>query len=107
MMNARGAYLPFTNTGSLKMRSAKNLLNCILLMIGSLSVYSLADEATETVDFINEATAKGLAEIETGRMALDKSTAPDVKAFAQQMIDDHTHANHMLADIARQKNLDV
>jgi len=86
----------------------KILLKLILLMmIGSLSFQSLANDATDVIDFINEATAKGLAEIQTGRLALDKSTAPDIKAFAQQMIDDHTQANHMLADIARQKNLEI
>lgn len=31
-----------------------------------------------------------IAEIETGKLALQKSRNPDVKAFAQMMIDDHT-----------------
>ena len=37
-----------------------------------------------------------IAEIETGKLALSKSQNADVKAFAQQMVDDHTKA---LADV--------
>src|ERR1044072_1432491 len=31
-----------------------------------------------------------MAEVETGKLALEKSTKPDVKKFAQMMVDDHT-----------------
>ena len=58
--------------------------------------------AAEGENFVDEASAKGIAEIETAKMALDKGTAEDVRTFAQKMIDDHTKANQKLAELAGQ-----
>ena len=74
-----------------------------LLLVLSLSVNADVDAE----DFVDEASAKGLAEIETGKMALRKGTSQQVKDFAQKMIDDHTAANRELAAIAKGKDLDV
>lgn len=76
-----------------------------LLSLAVLSFTARADVDAE--EFVEEASAKGLAEIETARMALSKGTAPEVKAFAQQMIDDHTAANKELAAIAKGKDLQI
>lgn len=57
-------------------------------------------------DFVETASAKGLAEIETGRMALEEGTA-NVHAFAEKMIQDHTKANEQLKEIARKGNMEV
>ncbi len=62
--------------------------------------------AAEGENFVDEASAKGIAEIETAKMALDKGTSQDVKQFAQKMIDDHTKANQELAQLAQQKDLE-
>jgi putative membrane protein len=48
-----------------------------------------------------------LAEVDAGRLALKKSSNPDVKKFAQHMIDDHTQANSDLADLAHKKGMDL
>lgn len=37
-----------------------------------------------------------MAEVETGKMALEKSASPDIKKFAQMMVDDHSKG---LADV--------
>lgn len=58
--------------------------------------------AADGENFVDEASAKGMAEIETARMALDKGTSEDVKSFAQKMIDDHTKSNQKLAELAGQ-----
>lgn len=63
--------------------------------------------AAEGENFADEASAKGIAEIETAKMALDKGTSQDVKQFAQKMIDDHTKANQELAQLAQQKDLEM
>ncbi|AIR90904.1 DUF4142 domain-containing protein [Pseudomonas cremoricolorata] len=63
--------------------------------------------AAEPADFVDEASAKGIAEIEAGKLALQKSQSADVKSFAQMMIDDHTKANQTLRGIAQQKGLKV
>lgn len=83
----------------------KALLTASLaLLLGAWANPTLADSPE---DFVDEASAKGIAEIETGKMALEKATSPDIKRFAEQMIQDHTQANQELAAIAKRKNLEV
>jgi len=48
--------------------------------------------AREAQDFVGAAGQASLVEIRTSEMALEKSTSPDVKAFAQMMIDNHKAA---------------
>lgn len=45
------------------------------------------------------------AEIETGKLALQKSQNDQVKAYAQKMIDDHTQAQKELEQLAQQKGV--
>lgn len=58
-------------------------------------------------NFLEEASAKGIAEIETGKLALEKGTTADVKEFAQTMVEDHTAANKELSALATKKELAV
>ena len=71
----------------------------LALLIGVAANLAVAAQGE---NFVDEASAKGLAEIETAKLALDKGTSEDVKSFAQKMIDDHTMANQKLAEIAGQ-----
>lgn len=57
--------------------------------------------------FVNMAASGGLYEVESSRLALEKTTDPEEKKFAQQMIDDHSKANDELKQIAQSKNLTV
>ena len=51
---------------------------------------SATENATrEAQEFVNAAGQASLVEIRTSEMALEKSASPDVKAFAQMMIDNH------------------
>ncbi|HCC81983.1 MAG TPA: DUF305 domain-containing protein [Methylophaga sp.] len=63
-------------------------------------------DPVDVEDFVETASAKGIAEIETARMALDEGTA-QIHEFANRMIEDHTKANNELRDIARQQDLEV
>ncbi|MGE8617383.1 MAG: DUF4142 domain-containing protein [Achromobacter spanius] len=58
-------------------------------------------------DFIENAAQSGHMEVEGSKMALEKSQNPEVKKFAQQMIDDHTKAGQQLAALAKSKGVDV
>lgn len=58
-------------------------------------------------DFVTRASAAGLAEVEMGKLALQKSNAPDIKAFAQKMVDDHDRSGQELAALAKSKGLTV
>lgn len=53
--------------------------------------------------FAKKAAAGGMAEVQLGQMAADKATDPDVKAFAQKMVTDHTKANDELKQLASSK----
>lgn len=63
-------------------------------------------ERIDVEDFIEEASAKGIAEVETAKLALEKGS-PHIQEFAQRMIDDHTAANRELADIATSEGIEV
>ena len=47
-------------------------------------------------NFVNDMLSDGMAEVELARMAKDHAASPDVKQFAQMMIDDHTKAGDQL-----------
>jgi putative membrane protein len=55
--------------------------------------------------FVMEAAHGGMMEVHLGRMAADKATNPDVKAFGQRMVDDHSKANSELMALASQKGI--
>lgn len=55
--------------------------------------------------FMRHAAAASLAEIQAGRIALDKSSSAQVKQLAQRIIDDHTKANEQLTSIAGRKQV--
>lgn len=63
--------------------------------------------ATDNDDFVEDASAKGVAEVEAGKLAQEKGSAADVKSFADMMIKDHTAANAKLKSIADAKKLKV
>ncbi|MEW5857110.1 MAG: DUF4142 domain-containing protein [Cyanobacteriota bacterium] len=55
--------------------------------------------------FVMDAAHGGMAEVQLGQLALQKSTDPNVKQFAQQMIQEHTRANQELMQLAAQKGI--
>ncbi|WP_431033541.1 DUF4142 domain-containing protein [Pseudomonas yamanorum] len=63
--------------------------------------------AQDNDDFVEDASAKGVAEIEAGKLAQEKGTSADVKSFADMMVKDHTAANNTLKSIADTKDLEV
>src|SRR5437867_3031969 len=55
--------------------------------------------------FVTKATGAGLAEVNLSHIALRKSPNPDVKRFAQRMVDEHMRINDDLLRLADQKQL--
>jgi putative membrane protein len=53
----------------------------------------------EDDDFVRDVALKNIAEIELSRMALGKTANAEIKAFAQQMVDDHTAAGDKLKGV--------
>lgn len=67
---------------------------------GSATPLAAADS-----QFVTKAAEGGQFEVEIGKLAADKATDPNVKAFAQMLVDDHTAANDRLRQIASGHNL--
>lgn len=55
--------------------------------------------------FAMQTAQRGVAEIEMGKLAAERASNPDVKAFAEQMIADHSKASERLRNIAEKQNL--
>jgi putative membrane protein len=54
---------------------------------------------------LEELAQGNMAEVDAGKMALEKSQSPAVKKFAQQMVDDHTKALGEVQALATAKNV--
>jgi len=78
----------------------------IALLLSTAVATAFASEPTSK-DFVKDAVESNLAEIQTSQLALTKSSNPEVKSFAQRMIDDHTQANTQLQTIAEQKGIKI
>lgn len=55
--------------------------------------------------FVREALQGGMAEVQMGQLALQKSSNPDVKQFAQKMVDDHTKLGDAMKQVAQQMSV--
>ena len=55
--------------------------------------------------FMNDAGPGGVAEVELGRLAVERAGSAEVKKFAQQMIEDHSKAGEKLEKLAQQKKV--
>ena len=61
--------------------------------------------STTDANFINTVGAGGHAEVQFGQLAQTQATRSDVRAFAAQMVADHTAAGNELATLAQQKEM--
>lgn len=57
--------------------------------------------------FINSAAEAGNAEVKASKIALEKSSNPDVKDFATLMVDEHTTVGDNLKKLAISKNVEA
>ncbi len=85
-------------------RSTARVAFASLLAIGLGT--AVADEPTSK-EFVKEAVESNLAEIQASQLALSKSNNPEVKTFAQQMVDNHTTANNQLQAVAEHMGIKI
>jgi putative membrane protein len=57
-------------------------------------------KAISDQEFVQQASAAGLAEINLGRLAVEQAASDDVKKFGQMMVDEHTKAGDDLNKVA-------
>jgi putative membrane protein len=55
--------------------------------------------------FVEEAAQAGMAEVEHGNLAAQRATNPQVKQYAQRMVQDHTKSNDELKTIASARGI--
>jgi putative membrane protein len=81
------------------------LLSSALVAAGpQLTGEALMPADNPDASFIKQAGAGGLAEVELSALALESADSPEVRRFAQEMIDAHTRSNNDLRLVsARQK----
>lgn len=61
------------------------------------SMHSMQDKA-----FVKKAEEGNMAEVRLGKLAEQKATSPDIKNFAQKMVNDHSQLNEQMMPIAQQ-----
>lgn len=63
--------------------------------------------AREDRRIMREIAQANLAEIKTSQLALERSQDPQIRQFAQRMIDDHTRLQEQLTELARTKDVQL
>lgn len=76
----------------------------LVLGLFSSSAFTIGVDAD---DFIARASASGVAEIEAGKIALEKTTYPEIKEFAKKMIENYASSNKDLRALAAKKDVDI
>lgn len=81
---------------------------CVFLSAASGRALA-ADSKVDMSDksFMNDAAEGGIAEVNAGQAAQSKSSNPDVKAFGEHMVTDHTKANEELKALAATKSVEL
>ncbi|MGI4021695.1 MAG: DUF4142 domain-containing protein [Janthinobacterium lividum] len=87
----------------------KLILLFILTSIAALNtaLAQTPDQDTSSLHFITNASIANLNEISAGTLAAQKAVRPEVKAFGQHMVEDHTKAQAALMQLAKSKGYQV
>ena len=64
-----------------------------------------ASTAYSNEGFIRNAAEGNMAEVKLGQLAQEKAQSPEVKKFAERMVNDHTKANEQLKQVANQEHV--
>jgi putative membrane protein len=72
-------------------------------MVGTVS----AEMTSTTKGFVTAAATSDMYEVTAGKVALQRAQSPDVKAFAQKMVDAHTMTTQKLKSILASHNVDA
>jgi len=56
-------------------------------------------------DFVEDMAIGGMAEVELGRMAMERGASPEVKRFGDMMVKDHSKAGDELKQVAMQHSI--
>ena len=71
------------------------------------STQAPSNSANDLQQFVEKAAIANMAEIELGKLAAQQAQDPQVKQFAQMMVDEHTSALEQLRTVASSQGLQV
>ncbi len=89
------------------MRTSQLLV--ILTAFIGVNAASAQDKSNDTTAryFIIQASIGNLQEMEIGRLAVERSVSPAVKAFARQMVSDHSKSEAQLMQLIRARGFQI
>ncbi|MFL6625418.1 MAG: DUF4142 domain-containing protein [Vitreoscilla sp.] len=88
-------------------KSMTLLTAATVALAASFGAHAADSLSHQDKSFVKDAAEAGNAEVEASKVALAQSASADVKAFAQQMVDDHGKAGTELKGLAGQKGVKV
>jgi len=96
----------------MKSRVIQALLMAVLAAAATASAQTMNTPAAPALNKTDMAIVNGMAqasiaEIEAGKLALDKGSSVTVKAFARQMVEDHGKALRDLTELAQNKGINL
>jgi putative membrane protein len=107
-MDRQAAWGNHNQTSFKKILMKKIFLLSMIACIAINLVQAQAPDADTTAKhFLIKASIGNLQEISAGQLAAQKATDPEVKAFGQQMVTDHTNAQNELIQLAKAKGVDL
>jgi putative membrane protein len=88
---------------------ALTVISFVAVALIALAVPAAAQVQLNQADreFVNKAAIGNVAEVELGRVAVQRAARPSVKSFGERMVTDHGRAGAELTTLARSKGMDV
>lgn len=82
---------------------------CVLITMTTAEAGQAAagHDGADPATFVTKAAQGGMTEVALSKAAATKAHDPNVKTFADQMVQDHQKANYELSAIAKKKGLNV
>jgi putative membrane protein len=90
-----------------KLLATATIVATVLFLPALASAQDATKLQAADMDFVNQATAAGMAEVDLGKLGAEKAADQSVKQFAQRMVDDHSKANEQLIKILADKKVEV
>src|SRR5215831_4618920 len=80
-------------------------LSAALLFSMGLGPAAAAEMQKSDLQFLRNSAHGGQAEVTLSNLALERAQSPEVRQFAQRMVDDHSKANQALMDLAKTRDV--
>lgn len=85
------------------------ILASIALLCGASTAIAQNTTSPSALDkkFVQAALQGGAAEVQLGKLAVQKAKSEDVKQFGQKMVDDHTKMGDQMKEVAKKEGISI